>query len=77
MLFIATTEIQIVITAEIIVRIMAIAPILFAFSFFCKRYLIPGQSPNGGRKTLSRYTPISLAVVIGGSFSFLPQFGQK
>jgi hypothetical protein len=62
---------------EITVRIMAIIPTLLALSFFCERYLIPGQSPSGGKKMLKRYTLISLTAVIGGSINFFPQYGQK
>jgi len=56
---------------------MAIIPALLVLGSFEERYLIPGQSPSGGRKTLIRYTPISFMAVIGGSLTFLPQFGQK
>jgi hypothetical protein len=67
------TESQSVTIVEIIVKIIAIEPTLLDLAFFCNIYLIPGQSPNGGRKTLKRYTPISLIVVSGGSINFLPQ----
>lgn len=43
-----------VITIEIIVRVIAIKPIILDFSEFCFRYFIPGQSPKGGSKALIR-----------------------
>ncbi len=66
-------------TVEIIVRIIATAPIILAVLLFSFKYLTPGQRPSGGRKMLNVYIPICLRMVVdrGTGFKFLPQFGQK
>lgn len=43
---------HVVITTEIMVKIIAIAPIVLAVLAFCLKYFTPGQRPSGGRKIL-------------------------
>jgi len=70
---------QIVITIEITVKKIAAKPIFFDLSSDCRKYLMAGQIPNGGRKTLRRYINNCLVKEVDSSFSFkfFPQTGQK
>jgi len=45
---------QTVIIIEIIVKKIAIKPIILDFSEFCFKYFTAGQSPKGGRRRLKR-----------------------